>query len=202
MSSRTPRRQTIREGSPSTRAVDTPPRRRVVSGDGPTIPSRHAMSPAVFNANDRIDGDDDQRAPTQAPAPTGLSRSSVSFPRIVARLADLARDMEPIETWPAHDLSALWCQLAALQNVLAARCLQDLVISHETQAPDRDHLLTVGEAAARLACSTDWLYRHHPRLGFAVRNGRHLRFSADGLERYIRERAGREQTSLPRRAER
>ena len=66
----------------------------------------------------------------------------------------------------------------------------------------RDRLLPVAEAADRLACTTDWLYRHHHRLPFAVRTGRQVRFSADGLDRYIRQRAGRESTSRPLQRER
>ena len=54
-----------------------------------------------------------------------------------------------------------------------------------------DRLLSVEEAAHTLAVSEDWLYRRAARLPFTVRLGRVLRFSADGLERYIRQRQGR-----------
>jgi excisionase family DNA binding protein len=148
------------------------------------------------------DGNDDHRAPGRDSSTTGRSRRAASFPRITAHLAKLAQDIEQIERWPAHERSALWCQLAALQNVLEAWCVRDFEIGRETQARDRDRLLTVDETAARMGCSKDWLYRHHHRLGFAVRIGRHLRFSVNGLDRYIRERAGRESTSLPPRGER
>jgi predicted DNA-binding transcriptional regulator AlpA len=55
-----------------------------------------------------------------------------------------------------------------------------------------DRLLTAEEAAARLAVAPDWLYRHADALPFTVRIGdRHLRFSTQGINRYIRERSGR-----------
>jgi excisionase family DNA binding protein len=202
MSGRTPTatRQPILDGHHGTRTVPTPSKKRVPVDDATEDPSRRSMNPTVYHARDR--GDDDRRARLRDTSATGRSRGAASFLRITAHLTDLAQDIEQIERWAAHQRSALWCQLAAFQNVLAARCVRDLQISHEMQARDSDRLLTVDEAAARLACSTDWLYRHHHRLGFAVRNGRHLRFSANGLDRYIRERAGRERTSLPPERER
>ena len=51
-----------------------------------------------------------------------------------------------------------------------------------------DRLLTVAEAARKLACTKDYLYRNSRRLPFVVRNGRQLRFSERGIERYIRQR--------------
>jgi excisionase family DNA binding protein len=56
--------------------------------------------------------------------------------------------------------------------------------------PAGDHLLTANEAAARLGISTDNLYRKARSLPFTVRVGpRQLRFSATGIERWIRRRA-------------
>ena len=57
------------------------------------------------------------------------------------------------------------------------------------QAEDR--LLTVEEAATKLGTSRDWLYRHADQLPFTVRVSRHVRFSAQGIDRYIRVRTGR-----------
>jgi predicted DNA-binding transcriptional regulator AlpA len=51
-----------------------------------------------------------------------------------------------------------------------------------------DQLLTVSEAADKLRTSKDWLYRHWKTLPFTVRlSPRQLRFSAQGIERYIEE---------------
>lgn len=57
------------------------------------------------------------------------------------------------------------------------------------QAPDE--LVNVQEAARRLELSPDYLYRHASQLPFTVRIGRRLRFSAQGIERFIRLRQGR-----------
>jgi len=49
-------------------------------------------------------------------------------------------------------------------------------------------LLTINEAAAKLAVQPEWLYRRGKRLGLAVKLGDGiLRFSNTALERYIRE---------------
>ncbi len=129
-------------------------------------------------------------------------RDHESLRRVGTLLGELARDIDHVRELPPDQLSALLYQLAALQSVLASELLKNLQMLGDTGSRNGDRLLTVGEAAVRLACSKDWLYRHHHRLPFAVRNGRQLRFSADGLDRYIRQRAGRESTSLPSEGER
>jgi excisionase family DNA binding protein len=53
-------------------------------------------------------------------------------------------------------------------------------------AQTRDRLLDIGEAAKRLAMSQDYLYRNHSRLPFTRKVGRSLRFSEQGIERYLR----------------
>jgi excisionase family DNA binding protein len=74
-------------------------------------------------------------------------------------------------------------QMAAIQLSLASR----LVAGGMDRVPDEgDKLLTVDEAAARLKCSSDWLYRRAKRLPFTVRIGRNLRFSERGIEEAIR----------------
>ena len=59
----------------------------------------------------------------------------------------------------------------------------------QAQAPKQeDRLLTVGEAAAKLAVKPGWLYRRGKTLGLAVKLGDGtLRFSNQALEGYIRE---------------
>lgn len=94
-----------------------------------------------------------------------------------------------------HDLGpteipALLTQVAALQSTLAARLLS--VQDHRQSVSSEDRLLTVEEAASRLGTSEDWLYRHAPKLPFTIRLApRQLRFSSQGIERYLRTRQGR-----------
>ncbi len=89
---------------------------------------------------------------------------------------------DPAEIEP-EDIGAVMAQMAAIQLSLATR----LVAGGTEHVPDEgDNLLTVDEAAARLKCSSDWLYRRAKRLPFTVRVGRNLRFSERGIEEAIR----------------
>jgi excisionase family DNA binding protein len=89
---------------------------------------------------------------------------------------------DPAEIEP-EDIGAIMAQMAAIQLSLATR----LVAGGTERVPDEgDNLLTVDEAAARLKCSSDWLYRRAKRLPFTVRVGRNLRFTERGIEEAIR----------------
>lgn len=52
-----------------------------------------------------------------------------------------------------------------------------------------DALLDVDEAAVRLGTSRSYLYRNASRFPFTRRMGRSLRFSANGIEHYIRHKS-------------
>jgi excisionase family DNA binding protein len=55
--------------------------------------------------------------------------------------------------------------------------------------PSQDRLLTVDQAASRLAVTSDWLYRHWHKVPGAVKLGRRqLRFSAARLDRFVEAR--------------
>jgi excisionase family DNA binding protein len=69
---------------------------------------------------------------------------------------------------------------------LMATQLESKAMRTPTQTPD--HLLTIEQAAKQLAVSKDFLYRNAKSLPFAIRLGRSLRFSASGIERYLRQR--------------
>jgi excisionase family DNA binding protein len=106
---------------------------------------------------------------------------------MIYSLLDLLRDPARVASLPPQAIPPLLCQLAALQSALAARLLTESAVSSDSQA-DADVLLNVTEAAERLGTSPDWLYRHAHQLPFTVRVGpRQLRFSAKGLDRYIRQ---------------
>jgi hypothetical protein len=77
------------------------------------------------------------------------------------------------------------CALAALGGQLIA------ALNGSGERPV-DRLVGVEEAARLLGRSTDWLYRHGRKLPFVVQEGKgaKLRFSTEGIARYIRERAG------------
>ncbi len=66
-------------------------------------------------------------------------------------------------------IAPIMAQMAAIQLRLAMRLVAE---SGERAEADGDNLLTVEEAAAKLKCSEDWLYRRAKRLSFRVRVGR------------------------------
>jgi excisionase family DNA binding protein len=47
-------------------------------------------------------------------------------------------------------------------------------------------LLGIDDAAEKLGVSRDYLYRNHPSLPFTRRMGKALRFSAAGIEKWLR----------------
>ena len=101
----------------------------------------------------------------------------------------LAADPGQAASLSPEAVPALLARTAAVQAALAARLA---TLGTDGHAPeDTDRLLTAAEAAAVLRVSQDYLYRNARKLPFAVRLGRHLRFSASGIDRYIRQRVGR-----------
>jgi predicted DNA-binding transcriptional regulator AlpA len=88
---------------------------------------------------------------------------------------------------PREEIPAALGALESLKAMLLSRLLE---YRAERQVQP-DHLLNVDEAAQQLNASADWLYRNADKLPFTVRVGRNLRFSAQGVQRYIRSRAGR-----------
>lgn len=97
------------------------------------------------------------------------------------------------EIMPAQDRLHLARLLRAVADELeeGARTAQMAWLARGQALTGKDRLLTVEEAAQKLGRSKDWLYRHAGRLPFTVRDGRLLRFSEQGIERYIRQRQGR-----------
>jgi excisionase family DNA binding protein len=86
---------------------------------------------------------------------------------------------------PRPALIELMAEAAAVQSIIVSG-LTAASSDSESAKSDDDHLLTVGEAATRLNTTKDWIYRHSSELPFEVRVGGKLRFSARGLQEYIR----------------
>src|SRR5262249_32010547 len=104
----------------------------------------------------------------------------------VPTLDELASDPEKARDLTAEAAAVLHTRCLLAMNALWSRQLE---ARRQTQ-PGPDKLLHVREAAAKLRKSKDWLYRHATRLPFTVRVGHQLRFSSDGIARYVRERQG------------
>ncbi len=88
---------------------------------------------------------------------------------------------------PLETTTALLARLCVVQAALTTRAVT-LALTHEAPAIG-DALLNVRAAAAKLGVSASYLYRHAAKMPFTVRVGRGLRFSAAGIDRYIREQA-------------
>jgi predicted DNA-binding transcriptional regulator AlpA len=88
--------------------------------------------------------------------------------------------VEAVDQVPVDELPALVAELAALQARAAMRLRRDPV-----PTTDEDRLLTIDEAAARLALSKDWL-RRRPELPFVVKLSEGVvRYSSRRLDAYI-----------------
>lgn len=74
-------------------------------------------------------------------------------------------------------------------NALHAAGLGDGASSNgNRESREGDRLLTAKEAGEKLGRSEDAMYRHADEFPFTVRDGRQVRFSEKGIERYIRQR--------------
>jgi excisionase family DNA binding protein len=111
-------------------------------------------------------------------------------PVSVPTLDSLATDPTQAQALSPDVARVLWTRCVLVQAAL----LPGLTAQNGEGAPavpEADQLLTVEEAARRLGVSKDWVYRRAARLPFTVRLGSALRFSAQGLARYCRQRQGR-----------
>ena len=108
-------------------------------------------------------------------------------------LNDLLQNPQRVMDLPREVVPDMLCQLGAIQTALTVHWLTASVsqVGAMWPEPEEDVLLDVDKAAQRLGTSKDWLYRHADKLPFTIRLGaRQLRFSARGIERYIRQRQG------------
>jgi hypothetical protein len=100
----------------------------------------------------------------------------------LATLADLAAQPERVNDLAPGQARAYLAQLVPLQSALLARAF-----ARDGSGSRGDRLLSVKEAAAKLGQSLHYVYKHADAFPFVVRNGRALRFSEVGMERWIRE---------------
>ncbi len=101
----------------------------------------------------------------------------------IPTVAELIQDPAKAMTLPPETAKALWLDLLSLEKALAMRALMVVEKPHQ-----EDRLLTVEQAADILGKTTDWLYRRADDLPFTIREGRLLRFSHNGIQKYIQAR--------------
>lgn len=103
-------------------------------------------------------------------------------PVAIPSLDTLAADPSQIDGLPLDVLKALWVDVNGLEKALVLRMLT----APTTVSPSEDKLLNIDEAAALLGMSKDRLYRtDYP---FTIRDGGLLRFSYNGIQKWIRAR--------------
>jgi predicted DNA-binding transcriptional regulator AlpA len=112
-----------------------------------------------------------------------MQPESAIAPRLIPTLDELLKDPVKVTSLPPEAARTVLCWLAGLLPVL---------IAQSTRGTDKPHvedrLLAIAEAAAILGKTTDWLYRRANTLPFVVREGRLLRFSHSGIQKYIQAR--------------
>jgi len=86
---------------------------------------------------------------------------------------------------PAEELPRLLGDLEEIRATAMAR------LTAPASQPQADELLDVASAAARMGVGQDYLYRHHKQFPFTHRMGRKLLFSSLGIDAYIREQNGK-----------
>ncbi|OFV96321.1 MAG: hypothetical protein A3F68_07660 [Acidobacteria bacterium RIFCSPLOWO2_12_FULL_54_10] len=110
---------------------------------------------------------------------------------VVPKLADLIADPAKAANLPPEAVPSMLGELERLRAILWVRLTAG---NHDGQgqlASNGDRLLDVEEAARKLGKSKDYLYRHSRDYLFTVRDGRSLRFSEQGIEKFIRQRMAR-----------
>jgi predicted DNA-binding transcriptional regulator AlpA len=113
------------------------------------------------------------------PRPSGDGAEEVL--RTVADAADRLPSLLPPDRIPS-----------ALGIVERLRSSLNLALLESATRPIDDHLLDTKDAAKLLGTTDDWLYRHAASLPFTVHlSSGQVRFSALGLQAYIRKKAGR-----------
>ena len=108
----------------------------------------------------------------------------------IPKLADLITEPGKVSDVPIEAIAKLRGQLSELDTMLLSRLL-GAGGNGNVESREGDRLLTVTEAAGKLGKSKDALYRHANKFPFTVRDGRQVRFSEKGIEKYIRQRTGR-----------
>lgn len=105
---------------------------------------------------------------------------------ILPRLDELIIDTSKVADISPKVAGEILVRLSGIQILLMGRLLS----GHGTSpSQDKDELLNVEQAARRLNCSVDWLYRGAKNFPFTVRvSKRQLRFSSIGIDKYLKNR--------------
>ncbi len=101
----------------------------------------------------------------------------------IPSLDSLVADPGLVQALSSPVVQHILIQVTSLLPLLVAKS-HGVPTTEKSQQEDR--LLSIKEAASILGKTKDWLYHHTDSLPFTVREGRSVRFSNNGIQRYIR----------------
>ena len=108
----------------------------------------------------------------------------MSHLRAILSLDEIIRDPFRVETLSADEAREMLARIVSIQSVLLAKAFSGNENGHQ---PKENNLLNVEQAAKRMGCSKDWLYRNSKTLPFVRRiSHRQLRFDPAGIDRYLK----------------
>ncbi len=114
---------------------------------------------------------------------------------VVPKLTDLLSDLCKVSLVPSEAVPAMRGKLAELDTMLLSRLLGAGGIGNGNDGAQREggRLLNAEQAAEKLGISKHAIYRKAKagNYDFVVRSGRTMKFSDQGVERYIRLRMGK-----------
>lgn len=115
------------------------------------------------------------------------SRCAIVTPEPTTIGATLQALDRAISESPPEQLPLLSCALAAQLAAIASRQLEAAALERSVKAVP-DETLDITEAARRIGMSESWLYK--AKVPFRIKVGSRVRYSARGIERYLRARQG------------
>lgn len=97
--------------------------------------------------------------------------------------AELENAMIAARSLPPDELPQLLGELETVRAIAWSRLAPPGPANQRQHR--RDELRDVDEASTRLGMSAGYLYRNHRKFSFSRKVGRALRFSSEGIDRYI-----------------
>lgn len=121
----------------------------------------------------------------------GVQTSAKDESAAADTLDELAREPERIRELTHNQAAALLARLAALSLAVSSRVVTTIAEASNDAggAPTADRLIGIKEAAKIIGMSATTLYRNKERYPFFCRNGFQIRFSANGIAKWITKRA-------------
>lgn len=105
-------------------------------------------------------------------------------------LSEIIKDPQKANEAAPEEIPILLASLASIQSLLTSRLLAVGIPATAGTAEKEDRLLEIEEAAERLSMSKSSLYKN--KYPFKVHMGSSVKFSSNGIDKYIAQRRGRQ----------